>query len=44
MIQLPPGFDVNQLVSDFISIYSPFVAIFFIIASYFLLIKILKRV
>jgi len=44
MIQLPEGFDVAQLVTDFISVYSPFVGLFFIIASGYLLIRILKRV
>lgn len=43
MIALPPGFDADQLYTEFFALAIPFVTIAFIIGSAFLLIRILKR-
>lgn len=44
MIQLPPGFDVAQLVSDLISMAAPFVPVILTVSVGFLIIRILRRV
>jgi len=44
MISLPPGFDAALFASELYDAATPFVAIGFIIACGFLLIKILNRV
>ena len=44
MMQLPEGFDVATLVTDFFSMAAPFVGVFFLVGSGFLIIRLLKRV
>lgn len=43
MVNLPAGFDVALLVSDFYSTASTFAPIIFLVAGAFLVVKILKR-
>lgn len=44
MMQLPEGFDVSALVSDFFSVASPFVGVVFLVSVAFLIIRIFRRV
>jgi len=43
MIQLPPGFDPNQLYSDLFTVAAPFAGIAFLIAVGALIVKLIRR-
>jgi len=43
MIQLPEGFDAAELFAEFFSLASPFIGIAALIASFYLINRILKK-